>query len=291
VCSKERKIMLANLSDFMPAVSEWPAEIARAWLGARIKDDDRLKLVWFWGVHSSSPGLIVKWAQAQPGWLRYKESAVKMADKIAKWRDGKYSGIWNEAGGCWYAKPNYAWSVDHQQYEDVVVPHFAMDEHIDSKLGYTCGRAYWNDAIKELHEMATNLPYKPKGCGLTLLATTADWVTVADCLYPADDTVIELDSEGRAHRVSLSSTPVPVPLVPAPLLLTVLLCPDHCGWDLYCHDDAAVHWGAHDAALLGELAVCDDDLNGFHVPLSITSQLENTVSIALDSKRHSSINP
>lgn len=191
VCSKERKIMLANLSDFMPAVSEWPAEIARAWLGAHITDKERLNLVRFWGVHSSSPGLIVKWAQAQPGWLRWNTSAVKMADKIAKWRDGKYSGIWNEAGGCWYVKPNYAWSVDHQQYEDVVVPHFAMDEHIDSKLGYTCGRAYWDDAIKELHTMAKTLPHEPPRCGLTLLATTADWVTVADFLYPADDTVIE----------------------------------------------------------------------------------------------------
>ena len=58
-----------------------------------------------------------------------------------------------------------------------------------------------------------------------------------------------------------------MPLVPALLPVAVLAGLDHCGWDLYCHDDAAVHWGDHDAALhrLGGLAVCDDDLNGFHV--------------------------
>ena len=63
-----------------------------------------------------------------------------------------------------------------------------------------------------------------------------------------------------------------MPLIPPTLPLAVLETLDLRGLDLHCDDDAALHWGAHNAAhhRLGEPSgwvdrVCDDDLNGFHV--------------------------
>jgi len=182
-CSEERRTLLAGtFADNLPPLTDWPVTEMCLCLGDHLDYNNRCSLVYFLIVNQCPPILIVKWAKAQAGWLKHKESALHMAGLIASWRDGTFetTTFRTAANVCATTPENRDHGPDHALgktakdfyvQETVFTPNFACEEVArpardkdGNSLGFwiPAGRDFWDDAIKELEEYALTLPMKPK---------------------------------------------------------------------------------------------------------------------------------
>jgi len=153
-CSEARLELLEGvMADVMPPVEEWPRKHIEQFLGDHVGFNARCNLFYFLTVNGFPPSMWAKWAEAQPGWLRFDKSAEHIASLLLALMSGDFEG---ETG----KELKTAWCLENKQVVTVYTPNFAREDIGSPMSGYISGASIFTDAIDGLKMYAKKLPSK-----------------------------------------------------------------------------------------------------------------------------------
>lgn len=159
-CNPERLAMLdKELPECFWPIEEWPLHHIRTFLAARITFADRKPLTLFLLSNGMPPLTWVKWCEAQPGYLRYDDSAKNLASVIKRMSQGEWAAGTLHAAKIW-------WMAEKRLIEGTVTPPWVKDPFGMERLVYEHGCVKrveylgndWVAACNELDRYSKTLP-------------------------------------------------------------------------------------------------------------------------------------
>ena len=151
-CTEAQLALLEGpFGDNLPALHEWPLNMATRFLKPTCTHADRMQLVWFLAVNAAPPNTLIRWAKARPGYLRWQQSCHDLISLLLDWQIGNFAG----ANG---KEAKTAWCMYLGMAVPVHAPSFAKEFVAVAALGHKAGCSFFEDALTEIRQYAKTLP-------------------------------------------------------------------------------------------------------------------------------------